>query len=185
MPTKLPDDVVAFESEQSDQPDQTPAEDSNSEETYDEAALEAKVAKSLRAFNDSLSDHDLREDKINPDSVLPDEEDTDSTPTGKDSPDSKEDGAEGDQGSEDTEDTKDTEDTEDDTVEAADEGDSAPTAPILPSSHRRSLAAYGWSDEEIDQNLEVLGEKFIDVASKLHANRNEEVSAWAQAGRRA
>lgn len=76
-----------------------------------------------------------------------------------------------------------TEETENATeVEAAAEDDKAPT---LPDSYRRSLKSYGWEDKEIDKNLRVLGTDFINTAAKIHANRNEEVSRWADAGRAA
>lgn len=58
-------------------------------------------------------------------------------------------------------------------------------APTLPAAHRRSLKAYGWEDAEIDDNLTSLGEKFLTTAARLHKNRNDEVAAWAEAGRTA
>ena len=57
------------------------------------------------------------------------------------------------------------------------------TGPTLPDSYRRSLKSYGWEDEDIDQNLAVLGDRFISTAAKIHQNRNEEVTRWADAGR--
>jgi hypothetical protein len=57
------------------------------------------------------------------------------------------------------------------------------SGPTLPDSYRRSLRAYGWTDDEINTNLQALGAKFIDTAERLHSNRNQEVNAWAEAGR--
>lgn len=58
-------------------------------------------------------------------------------------------------------------------------------APTLPAAYIRTLKAYEWTDEEIAQNLKVLGSKFVETAAKLHNNRNAEVSKWADAGRQA
>jgi Rod binding domain-containing protein len=74
------------------------------------------------------------------------------------------------------------EEATDETEEAAASDDGAPT---LPDSYRRSLKSYGWGDKEIDKNLKLLGADFINTAAKIHANRNEEVSRWADAGRAA
>jgi len=68
---------------------------------------------------------------------------------------------------------------------AADDSEQSPDAPTLPDPYRRSLKAYGWSDDEIDQNLEALGDKFLDTAQKIHSNRNAELQKWADAGRKA
>lgn len=58
-----------------------------------------------------------------------------------------------------------------------------PNAPTLPAAVRRSLKAYEWTDEEIDQNLRVLGPSFIATAQKLHNTRNQETAKWAEIGR--
>lgn len=58
-----------------------------------------------------------------------------------------------------------------------------PNAPTLPAAIRRSLKAYEWTDEEIDQNLKVLGPSFITAAQKLHNTRNQETARWAEIGR--
>lgn len=58
-----------------------------------------------------------------------------------------------------------------------------PNAPTLPASVRRSLKAYEWTDEEIDQNLKVMGPSFIATAQKLHNTRNQETAKWAEIGR--
>jgi len=69
---------------------------------------------------------------------------------------------------------------EDDELEAA-----ADDAPTLPDAYRRSLKAYDWTDDEIDNNLAQLGDGFIATAAKIHSNRNRELADWAAAGRRA
>lgn len=58
-----------------------------------------------------------------------------------------------------------------------------PSAPTLPAAVRRSLKAYEWTDEEIDQNLKVMGPSFIATAQKLHNTRNQETAKWAEIGR--
>lgn len=57
-------------------------------------------------------------------------------------------------------------------------------APTLPANIRRSLIATGWDEEEIDNNLSVLGPDFIPVAEKVHQKRMDESSQWAAHGRR-
>lgn len=56
-------------------------------------------------------------------------------------------------------------------------------APTFPAAYRRSLKAYDWTDEEIDEAAKQPG--FLATAAKIHANRNKEVQAWAEAGRKA
>lgn len=73
----------------------------------------------------------------------------------------------------------------DDSEAAADEGDQPSDAPTLPDAYRRSLKAYGWEDEEINQNLRNLGDSFVKTAERIHGNRNAEVQQWAEAGRQA
>jgi len=77
------------------------------------------------------------------------------------------------------------EDDSDDSDEEDEAGEAAASdgAPTLPDAYRRSLYAYGWKDEEIDQNLESLGDSFIKTAERIHGNRNAELQQWAQAGR--
>lgn len=58
------------------------------------------------------------------------------------------------------------------------------TAPTLPDAVRRSLYAYGWEDDQIDTNLKTLGADFIRTASQIHSNRSQELSSWAEMGRR-
>lgn len=72
------------------------------------------------------------------------------------------------------------------------DGDSPPayrvtsaTGPSLPDAYKRSLKAYGWADDEIQENLKSFGHKFIETASRIHQNRVSETQNWANAGRAA
>ena len=65
------------------------------------------------------------------------------------------------------------------------EGAAPKSGPTLPDAYRRSLKAYGWEDEEIDRNFEALGDSFLKTAERIHANRNDELAKWAEAGRKA
>jgi hypothetical protein len=56
-------------------------------------------------------------------------------------------------------------------------------APTLPAAYRRSLKAYEWTDEEIDQALKTQGDKFVQSAAKIHTTRAKEIAGFAQAGR--
>lgn len=53
----------------------------------------------------------------------------------------------------------------------------------LPAAYVRSLKAYDWTDEEIAEAARQ--PNFVATAAKIHANRNREVSQWAEAGQRA
>lgn len=58
--------------------------------------------------------------------------------------------------------------------------------PTFPAAIRRSLLAYGWTDEEIDEaSADDKDGKFLATASRIHANRNAELASWAAAGRNA
>lgn len=60
-----------------------------------------------------------------------------------------------------------------------------PTGPTLPGHLRRSLQAYGWSDEDIAEAFKASPTGFTLTAQKIHNNRNTEVARWAEAGRAA
>lgn len=108
-----------------------------------------------------------------------------------DDEDDAEDQSEEDEGSEGTETEDDSEEDESEEPGESEEGEAeeddgeaaADGAPTLPEAHRRSLKAYGWQDEDIDQNLKLLGDQFLKTAERLHENRNTELSQWAAAGR--
>lgn len=60
----------------------------------------------------------------------------------------------------------------------------APTdGPTLPAAYRRTLKAYEWTDEEINQALTQPG--FLGTAAKLHATRTKEMQHFAEVGRKA
>lgn len=67
---------------------------------------------------------------------------------------------------------------------AVDDSTQESDAPTLPQAYVRSLLAYGWTDDEIKGHLEAYGSKFIDTAAKIHSNRNDEIEAWAERGRK-
>lgn len=52
-----------------------------------------------------------------------------------------------------------------------------PAAPTLPAAHVRSLKAYGLTDAEIQQTSP-------EVAAALHSRRNQEITRWAEDGRK-
>ena len=59
------------------------------------------------------------------------------------------------------------------------------TGPVLPAAYRRSLKAYEWTDDEIDNALKNGGDGFVNSAAKIHATRSKEVAQWAELGRKA
>lgn len=153
------------------------SEASSGRETPDRAALESKVSEGLAAvFGDEAEDDDTGTEEE------PAADETDET-SAEETEETQEESAEE---SEKTDD-EDTSDNDEEQGAAATPPAKAKkgNAPTLPDAYRRSLKAYEWTDEEIDQNLQALGPKFIETAAKLHANRNAEVSEWAAAGRQA
>lgn len=148
--------------EEQDETTQEGAEEAAEEVDYE--ALEAKVSENLSA-------------------AFGDEDDSEQDDTEVDE--------EPEEGAEESEEESDEEDAEE--SEESDEGEESeeeaaaepadPDAPTLPEAHRRSLKAYGWNDDEINQNLKALGSSFIQTAEKIHSNRNAELSQWAAAGR--
>lgn len=61
--------------------------------------------------------------------------------------------------------------------------EAAPTdGPTLPAAYRRTLKAYEWTDEEINQALTQPG--FLGTAAKLHATRTKEMQHFAEVGRK-
>lgn len=70
-------------------------------------------------------------------------------------------------------------------TEAVETDEEKPVEPTLPESYRRSLVAYGnWTDEEIDAHFEANPKMFLEMAGKIHHNRNAETAGYADAGRR-
>ena len=73
-----------------------------------------------------------------------------------------------------------------DTVESG-EGEEAASSedePTLPDAHVRSLKAYGWTDDEIEQAVSADPDNFAKTAEKIHENRTKETAAWAELGRK-
>ena len=164
-----------------EQPDAETPEDGGGEETAAEAPeeevnREELEQKTAAALSETFSDEDESDE--------PEAEDTDHSEGDEDESESDSDSE-----SEEDEDSDDSdEETEDDAGEAAVEDadeEASSDAPTLPDAHRRSLYAYGWTDDEIDQNLQHLGDQFIRTAERIHSNRNSELQQFAQAGRAA
>jgi len=62
----------------------------------------------------------------------------------------------------------------------------APAAgPTLPDAIRRSLHAYEWSDEDIDDGFKANPAGFLTFAQKMHNSRTNELKQWANIGRQA
>jgi len=134
-------------------------------EDFDRKALEDDIAKKLDVV---FSDRDVDEDDL---AAIDELEDPDNDG------DISEDGEDGEDGEGDE-----VQDSE--TGEATADGDD-PDALTLPDAHRRSLEAYGWTEQDITENLNLLGEKFLQTAERMHNNRNKELTAWAEEGRKA
>ena len=81
-------------------------------------------------------------------------------------------------------------DADDDAADAIDSGEevesqeaAADGAPTLPQAIRRSLKAYQWSEDEIDEAFARDPDGFLATASKIHATRVQETQQWAALGR--
>lgn len=59
------------------------------------------------------------------------------------------------------------------------------TKPTLPAAYRRSLTAYDWTKEEIDEAFDAAPESFLKTAERIHRNRNAETAQFAELGRKA
>lgn len=66
---------------------------------------------------------------------------------------------------------------------ADDDEGAADDSPTLPEAIRRSLKAYEWSDEEIDEAFTRDPDGFLGVANKLHTSRVRQTQEWAALGR--
>lgn len=69
-------------------------------------------------------------------------------------------------------------DQQTDDSEAADDG-----SPTLPAAIVRSLKAYQWTNDEIEEAFTRDPEGFLTTASKIHASRIQETQGWAALGR--
>lgn len=138
-----------------------------SKSTFDRAALENKVSGGLSALFGDEPEAETEEEKTSLESSDVPNEDNDKNEVAGDA--------------ESNEEKEEKEEKAEEQPEAA----AAKNAPTLPAAYRRSLKAYGWEDADIDSNLKLLGASFITTAQKIHDNRNQEVSGWAEAGRAA
>lgn len=170
---------------------QTPADDSGGSDfapdsrrdnpEVNRAALEAKVSKGLARLRGELpeepeaaADESEVEEAADdqPEVVTPTDEEEDpkpSLPGGEDD-----------------------EDEEEEPEEVAEEQSPKPKAkaeakgPTFPAAIKRSLLAYGWTEDEVNEAIaNDEGGKFLATATRIHQNRNQEIAAWAAAGRAA
>jgi hypothetical protein len=153
-------------------PAETKAPGETAVATPERPDLESKIAEQFAAAFADVNESDLIDDETPETTETPAEKDDEPAPDAqaKDEPGATEEPAA---------------EAEDDKEQTTTEEAAAPAAPTLPAAYRRTLKAYEWSDDEIDSNLKAFGPKFIETAAKMHANRNKEVSAWADAGRKA
>lgn len=146
------------------------------EVAFDREALESKIEDQLTAvFSDGTPEDEAAEEVVETEDKKDDAAETEEETTTEEVAD--------DDATQEVvkkDDEVETEETEDETGEEAATAEAAPT---LPDAYRRSLKAYGWQDDEIDQNLEALGDKFVTTAERIHGNRNTEMAKWAEAGR--
>lgn len=91
-----------------------------------------------------------------------------------------------------TEETEVGDEPDESTEEKSDESPEEPEAetepeskgPILPTTHRRSLAAYGWDETEIAEGFKDNPTAFAAMADKLHQRRIAETNSYAEMGRK-
>jgi len=157
--------------------------------TFDAEALEAKLESKFEVLNDREDDGGLESEVVDDSDVAvadeADADDLDDSQPDQDDTDSESQGHDDRQGSEDDAEIEEGDDEDAATDEAPAPKSGTAKVPTLPDSYRRSLAAYGWTDEEIDTNMATLGGKFVEVASTIHAKRNAEIAQWAEVGRKA
>lgn len=144
-------------------------------------ALEAKVTAALNDLDDA-DDAEVTDDAADPEEAVTDDAD-ESEDADADAADAGDDDAD-DADDDDADEDSSAEDDEADAEAGAAADGEEPDAPTLPDAHRRSLIAYGWTDEDIDTNLKNLGERFLTTAAKLHENRNTETARQAEIGRK-
>lgn len=163
--------------------DVTSQENTPTEETFDRDALEASVSKGLEAMvasdEDSLELTPLEEEPV---AAEPAEKE----PLAAEPTEAEPVAAEPIEG----------EPTEEEPTGEASEGESTEEqppepkedlAPTFPGAWRRTLRAYDWTDDEIEDALSQepnARASFMATAQKLHANRNAELAKWAEMGRR-
>ena len=70
----------------------------------------------------------------------------------------------------------------DESKEAAETGDE-PVESTLPVAYRRSMKAHGWTDEEIANFCALDNDKAMQVAERIHTDRNAVTAEFARIGR--
>lgn len=157
-------------------------DNSSTDTSFDSAALESKLQEQLNAMNSDGDEH-LDDEVVDDETELLDQDDDSEVE------DDSQAGQEDDEFEESDEDVED-EDDESDDEEIVEEAAEEPVkksgkTPTLPDAFRRSLKAYGWTDDEIDHDLKVTGAGFVQMAANVHSKRNAEVAQWAELGRKA
>jgi len=150
-------------------------EGSVQDEQFDREALEDKVGDMLAKLDDDGED-DIEEDDI---------EDADEDEDDIDDDDEVEGDEEADENDEIEDDGTSDNEEEEESEAAADLVDLDDDAPTLPDAFRRSLVAYGYTDAEINRDLNKHGPAFVSTAAGIHSQRNQELAAWSAAGRAA
>ena len=145
------------------------------DEQFDRDALEDKVGDMLAKLDDDGED-DSEEDDI---------EDADEDEDDIDDDDEVEGDEEADVNDEIEDDGTSDNEEEEESEAAADLVDLDDDAPTLPDAFRRSLVAYGYTDAEINRDLNKHGPAFVSTAAGIHSQRNQELAAWSAAGRAA
>ena len=143
------------------------------EPKFDRDALESKLADQMAAMNATDENYDGPLTKVDESEA----EDATGEPTDDVAED--QDDAEEIVDTDEVDEVQEVEDTEGGEESSTEEAVSGLT---IPDSHRRSLKAYGYSDEWIDEQAEALGLKFNEFAIGVHEKRNAEIARWAQAG---
>lgn len=137
------------------------------------ASLEAKVAESLKSFRGTFESETPDEPASEPKTVS---EISDGPATNDE------------EHGEDSESTKVAAEVEEH-ADSEDTGDQPPKpepkakTPTIPDAYRRTLKAYDWTDDEINDAVAQNPAGFLVTAQKLHANRNAELAKWAEMGR--
>lgn len=139
---------------------------------FDRDALEAKIAGRL-AEVDVEVDPELDE--------AADTDEAEEVEEVEEADDADEESEEGDESSEASEAAE--SETDEEAAEGKTEQPAAKSKPTLPAAYRRTLQAYEWTDEEIDEAFTQNPTGFLVTASKLHRSRSDEIARWAQLGR--
>jgi hypothetical protein len=129
--------------------------------TFDRGALEEKTTARLAAAFKDDEDGDIEEPAA-------ETEEVEEKPAAEKKPEEKEE----------------TEETEETAAGEQAKPKPTPAASPVPAAFRRSLKAFQWTDEEIDNAYKVDPANFLKTAAKLHETRNESTRQMAEIGRR-